>query len=73
MPVADCSKEYFDSHCKTEMKMADYLHYWRSCMQREGGLQREERGVVADVSAAVVNEKRMHSSLLYLKDWHFYK
>ena len=37
VPVADCGKEDFNSHCKTEMKMSDYLEYWRNCMEGEGG------------------------------------
>ena len=67
VPVADCSKEQFDSHCKKEMKMADYVQYWRGLVQREGGSEgvglerREEK-----------KEKR-EEALLYLKDWHFYK
>lgn len=58
VPVADCSKEHFDSHCKKEMKMADYLDYWRRHMVQRGN----ETG-----------EVKKDEGLLYLKDWHFVK
>ena len=58
MPVADCAKEHFNSHRKSEMKMADYLNYWRRHMQRDDG-----------EDTAAEREK----DLLYLKDWHFVK
>ncbi|CAI8058000.1 2-oxoglutarate and iron-dependent oxygenase JMJD4, partial [Geodia barretti] len=32
VPVANCSKEHFNSHRKSEMRMADYLDYWRRHM-----------------------------------------
>ena len=63
MPVADCSKEHFDSHCKTEMTMADYLQYWRGLNQRGGGAVDEKRE----------EREEREEALLYLKDWHFYK
>lgn len=28
VPVADCTKSYFDSHEKLEMKFSDYVDYW---------------------------------------------
>ena len=28
-PVADCSKEEFAAHPKSDMRVADYLDYWR--------------------------------------------
>ena len=28
VPVADCSKRYFDSHEKFQMKFCDFLNYW---------------------------------------------
>lgn len=36
VPVADCGREQFSAHPKSEMKMADYLQYWSSVM-KEGG------------------------------------
>ena len=33
VPVADCGREEFSAHPKSEMKMADYLHYWSSIMK----------------------------------------
>ena len=39
VPVADCGREEFSAHPKSEMKMADYLHYWSSIMKEPGGEQ----------------------------------
>ena len=35
VPVADCGREQFSAHPKSEMKMADYLKYWRSLLLKE--------------------------------------
>ena len=29
-PVADCSREEFCAHPKSEMRVADYLDYWKA-------------------------------------------
>lgn len=35
VPIANCSKIYFNSHEKTELKFCDFLSYWKqSCQQR---------------------------------------
>ena len=67
VPVADCSKAHLDSHCKTEMKMVDYIQYWRGLVQREGGSE----GVAVGKREEVKEERG--ETLLYLKDWHFHK
>ena len=67
VPVADCCREEFRSHCKTEMKMADYLAYWGRLMEEEsegGGGEGGSRGV---------GRKKKETAFLYLKDWHFHK
>lgn len=35
VPVANCSKMYFDSHEKMQMKFSDYVKYWRNKENRE--------------------------------------
>ena len=37
VPVADCGKEHFNSHSKSEMKMSDYLDYWKGNMEAGAG------------------------------------
>lgn len=29
VPVADCSHEHFNSHCKNNMKLNDFIEYWQ--------------------------------------------
>ena len=36
VPVADCGREQFSAHPKSEMKVADYLKYWSSLLSKEG-------------------------------------
>lgn len=57
VPVADCGREQFSAHPKSEMTMADYLKYWSSLLLNEGGGQSDSAG----------------GGLLYLKDWHLAK
>jgi hypothetical protein len=66
VPVANCSKEHFDSHSKSEMRMADYLDYWRRHMAsgKAGRGEDEENGPAGSKEG---------EGLLYLKDWHFVK
>ena len=88
VPVADCREQQFDSHCKTEMKMSDYLCYWRSLVEgrerEEGGGRGEEgRGGRAHMEEEGGRGEREQTQerdrekneppLLYLKDWHFFK
>ena len=30
VPVADCSREEYSAHPKTEMTLREYVHYWSS-------------------------------------------
>ena len=66
VPVANCSKEHFNSHRKSEMRMADYLDYWRRhmAMGEAGRCEGEENGPAGGKEG---------EGLLYLKDWHFIK
>ena len=52
--MADCGKEKFSAHPKTEMKMADYLSYWADLMKEKDQVERGDSS----------------RKLLYLKDWH---
>lgn len=54
VPVADCTREQFSAHPKSEMKMTDYLSYWGELMKKH----KEENGGDGG------------HRLLYLKDWH---
>ena len=54
VPVADCAREQFSAHPKSEMKMTDYLSYWGELMKKH----KEENGGDGG------------HRLLYLKDWH---
>ena len=33
VPVADCGREQFSAHPKSEMRMAEYLKYWSSLLK----------------------------------------
>ena len=35
VPVADCGREQFSAHPKSEMKMVEYLKYWSSLLKEE--------------------------------------
>ena len=70
MPVADCRKEHFNSHCKLEMKMAEFLDYWKKRMQRE---RERDRGGEREGKGEREREPAGTDSLLYLKDWHLVK
>lgn len=40
VPIANCSKIYFNSHEKSELKFCDFLSYWkRSCQQRNKNVE----------------------------------
>lgn len=34
VPIANCSKTYFNSHEKSEMRFGEFVDYWRSQIQR---------------------------------------
>ena len=53
--VADCMKNHFSTHQKTDMTLAEYLEYWQA-HQSEGC----QKGL-----------STIGDQLLYLKDWHF--
>ncbi|KFB39110.1 AGAP008415-PA-like protein [Anopheles sinensis] len=54
VPVADCAKQYYNSHEKVELQLHDFLNTW-ACFENEETTQTE------------LPTKR---SRYYLKDWH---
>ncbi|TMW43766.1 hypothetical protein DOY81_011156, partial [Sarcophaga bullata] len=66
VPVANCNREYFNSHAKCEMSFYEFLLYWQQ--------RRKDR--LANVNASsteLSNIDEMNKTtedLLYLKDWH---
>lgn len=72
VPVADCSREQFSSHCKSEMKMAEHLTYWRGLMEEEERAGKILKGGGGGEGRGGGGEGK-ETALLYLKDWHFLK
>ncbi|XP_013114227.2 2-oxoglutarate and iron-dependent oxygenase JMJD4 homolog [Stomoxys calcitrans] len=56
VPTADCNREYFNSHAKSEMLFFDFLNYWQQKREDDGPTDASNRDKSTD--------------LLYLKDWH---
>lgn len=61
VPIANCQKNYFNSHEKIELNFGEYLNYWHERIQHD----RNEKRNCTDNNGNVVEDK-----LLYLKDWH---
>lgn len=57
--VADCSKREFTDQKRREMTVAEFISYWLKLSSRK------------DSSVLRCNDD--DESLLYLKDWHFFK
>ncbi|KNC29011.1 putative JmjC domain-containing protein 4 [Lucilia cuprina] len=64
VPVANCNREYFNSHAKCEMLFYDFLHYW----------QEKQNDLLATTTTTNLsnndNKTTTTGDLLYLKDWH---
>ncbi|KAL9923924.1 jumonji domain containing 4 [Glossina fuscipes fuscipes] len=56
VPVANCNREYYNSHAKSEMKFYDFLNYWQQKCERE--------------KVENSNVETNTTDILYLKDWH---
>lgn len=69
VPVANCSREYFNSHMKLEMSFHEYLDYWQKKSQ-----QVKDCNEVANENGSNLNsnfgEPTVKEDNLYLKDWH---
>lgn len=65
VPVANCNREYFNSHAKCEMSFYDFLHYWQQ--KRIGSL--DDREISTELSN-IDNKTTTTEDLFYLKDWH---
>lgn len=65
VPVANCNREYFNSHAKCEMSFYDFLQYWR---ERQGDLLANEK--TSTELSNIDNKNKTNGELLYLKDWH---
>ena len=70
--MADCSREQFNSHCKSEMKMAEYITYWRDLMERDRRAEKISKGGGGGERRGGGGEGK-GAALLYLKDWHLLK
>lgn len=64
VPVANCNKEYFNSHAKREISFFEFLHYWQ---KRRGDCSDDEQ-----ISTELSNIHMISTTedLFYLKDWH---
>ncbi|KAM7352208.1 jumonji domain containing 4 [Cochliomyia hominivorax] len=62
VPVANCNREYFNSHAKCEMSFYDFLLYWQ---EKRGNTKKDELSNIDDN-----NKTNTTEDLLYLKDWH---
>lgn len=62
VPVANCNREYFNSHEKCEMLFYDFLLYWQ---RKRGELISTELSNLPDNNKTITTD-----DLLYLKDWH---
>lgn len=66
VPVANCNREYFNSHAKCEMSFYDFLLYWQQ--------RRNDRMANVNTSSTELNNieevSKTTEDLLYLKDWH---
>ncbi len=80
VPVADCSHETFSTHPKSEMKLAEYIDYWRTLVDEpetersagpEGGARRSRKECTGEDSKKIRQSAEGLKKLLYLKDWHF--
>ena len=88
MPVADCGHEHFNSHCKNNMKLNDFIEYWQKKGDAIFSVMRFRSRCCTDISK-VVNSVHSNKTpcllcltgspnsndlrCLYLKDWHFCK
>ncbi|XP_037957552.1 2-oxoglutarate and iron-dependent oxygenase JMJD4 homolog [Teleopsis dalmanni] len=61
VPVADCSREYFNSHVKKEMQFCEFLDYWQAQVNAYSS-------TVNKINDNPSNLKTTDN--LYLKDWH---
>lgn len=73
VPVANCNKEYFNSHAKSEMSFYDFLNYW----QEKRGDGRDLISSTTEISNIdmttadnMTSNINTTTDLLYLKDWH---
>lgn len=59
VPIANCHKNYYNSHEKAELNFSEYLNYWRE------RIENDRNNSSTDANGNVLDDK-----LLYLKDWH---
>ena len=73
VPVANCSEKQFDAHCKSEMKMSEFLDYWKSHIKEkeEEKSRKKERDTRRENGESNLTNDETRQNLLYLKDWHF--
>lgn len=46
VPVTNCSKEYYNSHQKCEMKFCDYLTYWKNLSSSDSDINKNVNNVL---------------------------
>lgn len=62
VPIANCRKEYYNSHEKNDLSFQEYLSYWRERINNSN--------LNAPTGTVDNNGNCVEDKLLYLKDWH---